>query len=58
MITEMIVNNEGDYSFINSDGYRDYISMGQAINVLVQWEMGGKTIHYANEYNVDKWWTT
>lgn len=56
MYTEMIINNEGDYSFIDSYGYESFITIGQAINILAKWEEEGKTVKNIIEYNVEKWW--
>ena len=55
MRTEMIVNNEGDYSFIDSYGDENFITIEQAVNILMKWEEAGKTVKNVLEYNVEKW---
>ena len=53
---EMIINNEGDFFFKDSNGFIDAIDFKQAINLLALWEEQNMIIINIQECNVEKWY--
>ena len=58
MFTEMIIETEGELFYIDSEGFRDEITIKQAMNILSNWEQGGKQVEENVKYDglVRQYW--
>ena len=55
MFTEMIIGTEGDLFYVDSTGYRDEITIKQAIDILCKWKQDGKQIEEATQFSGLVW---